>query len=122
MIEIRNEIRDFVTTRPITEQELDREKTAAVLAVPSGFTTGGSFLSSIISSAAYGLPYDRAEGTMDRLSAVTLGQARALAVQTYRPDDLTWVIVGDLGLIEKDVRALNLGPVEVWDVYGRRLR
>ena len=59
---------------------------------------------------------------MDRLSAVTLGQARALAVQTYRPDDLTWVIVGDLGLIEKDVRALNLGPVEVWDVYGRRLR
>lgn len=122
MIEIRNEIRDFVTTRPITEEELDREKTAAVLAVPSGFTTGGSFLSSIISSAAYGLPYDRAEGTMDRLSAVTLDQARALAIQTYRPDDLTWVIVGDLGLIEKDVRALNLGPVEVWDVYGRRLR
>jgi hypothetical protein len=31
-------------------------------------------------------------------------------------------VAGDLSVIEKEIRAANLGPVEVWDVYGKRLR
>jgi hypothetical protein len=34
------------------------------------------------------------------------------------PDHLTWVIVGDLSKIEKPVRALNLGDVQVIDTDG----
>jgi hypothetical protein len=38
------------------------------------------------------------------------------------PDALTWVIVGDLSKIEKPVRALNLGDVQVLDAEGKVLR
>jgi hypothetical protein len=31
-------------------------------------------------------------------------------------------VVGDLSRIEADIRALQLGEVEVWDAEGRRLR
>jgi len=38
------------------------------------------------------------------------------------PDQLTWVIVGDLEQIEEKVRSLNYGDVEVWDGFGNLLR
>ena len=41
---------------------------------------------------------------------------------TYDPTRLTWVVVGDLSRIEAPVRALNFGPVEVWDIYGHKVR
>ncbi|PPT77556.1 peptidase M16 [Xanthomonas arboricola pv. populi] len=122
MLEIRKEIGNYVGTRPMTEAELERERDAAIRAIPAGFGNGGAFLASMISSRAYGLPYTRAEGAMQRLSEVSLEQVRQAARATYRPDQLTWVVAGDLKLIERDIRALGLGPVEVWDVYGNRVR
>ncbi|MCD7100394.1 pitrilysin family protein [Stenotrophomonas sp. MMGLT7] len=122
MLEIRKEIADYVGTRPPTEAELERDRTSAIRAIPSGFASGGAFLASMISSRSYGLPYTRAEGAMQRLSEVDLEQVRQAARATYKPDDLTWVVAGDLKAIEQDIRALGLGPVEVWDVYGNRVR
>ncbi|WP_395943908.1 M16 family metallopeptidase [Brevundimonas sp.] len=122
MTEVRKEIADYVGDRPATQEEIDRDRTARILALPSAFTGNGAFLGSIVSSAAYGQPYDRAASSGDRLAAVTLDQVQALSRRTYHPDRLTWVVVGDLSRIEASVRALNLGPVEVWDIYGKRLR
>ena len=33
-----------------------------------------------------------------------------------------WVIVGDLSEIEDNIRALELGTVEVWDANGNKVR
>jgi zinc protease len=122
MAEIRKEIADFVDARPATQDEIDRDRTARILALPSAFSGNAAFLGSIVSSAAYGLPYDRAASSGDRLSAVTLDQVQAWSRRTYRPEQLTWVVVGDLSKIETSVRALNFGPVEVWNIYGAKIR
>ena len=42
--------------------------------------------------------------------------------QTLDPEALTWVVVGDLSKIEKPVRALKLGEVQVLDADGKRDR
>jgi len=47
---------------------------------------------------------------------------QAAAEQIYKPGAVTWVIVGDLEKIEKPVRALNLGTVQVLDADGKVLR
>lgn len=122
MVEIKKEISAFISTAPHTEQELARDKAAQIFSIPSAFTSGGAFLNSMIGSATYGLPYNRAEGAMQRLDAVTLADARTLAAQTFKPEDLIWVIAGDLQQIETQIRALNFGEVEVWDVYGNKVR
>lgn len=122
MVQILKEISDYVGTRPVTAEELQREQTAAIRSIPSSFTNGGAFLGSMISSHGHGLPYNYAEGTLQRLGAVTLEQVRERARATYRPDQLTWVVAGDLSRIETDIRALNLGKVEVQDIYGNKLR
>ncbi|MCC4603059.1 M16 family metallopeptidase [Xanthomonas campestris] len=122
LVEIRKEIRDYVGTRPITPQELERDRGAAIQAIPASFTTSGAVLGAMISARAMGLPYNRAEGAMQRLAAVDLQTVRARARDTYKPEQMTWLVVGDLHRIEADIRALGLGPVEVWDVYGKPLR
>lgn len=122
LVEIRREMRDYIGARPISDDELARDKAASIQAIPSAFTTNGAFLGSMISSHSMGLPYNRAEGAMQRLDAVALDKVRALARATYRPEQMTWVVAGDLKRIEAAIRALDLGPVEVRDVYGNTVR
>lgn len=122
MAEIRREITEYVTTRPPTQQEIDRNRIAMIRSLPSGYASNAGYLTSIISSASYGLPYDHGAGAIQRLEAVTPDAVRQAAVRTYRPQDLTWVVVGDLGVIERDIRASGIGPVEVWDALGNRIR
>ena len=76
----------------------------------------------MIASDSYGLPYDHAENTAARVEAVTLEGVNNRARDVIRPDELTWVIVGDLDEIEQKVRSLNYGPVEIWDGFSNRLR
>ncbi|QSX34138.1 insulinase family protein [Shewanella avicenniae] len=122
MSEIKREISEYISTKPQTEAELERDKSATVFSIPQGFTNNGAFMKTMINADLYHLPYQRIEGAAARLTEVTLAQSRELAKASYKPDALTWVIVGDLSKIETDIRALKLGPVEVWDVYGNKLR
>ncbi len=47
------------------------------------------------------------------MRALTLDQIPAAAAEVVHPDQLVWVIVGDLSKIEAGVRELNLGEVKV---------
>jgi len=42
----------------------------------------------------------------------------AAAKEVVRPDALTWVVVGDRTQIEKPVRELNIGALQVLDANG----
>ncbi len=122
MQEIRREFEDFVGSRPATEEELSRVKLNRIRSLPGTFSSNRGFLQSMLSSDAYGLPYDYAETTDERIAAVTLEGVRERAVELLHPEQLTWVIVGDLLEIEDDVRSLDYGDVEVWDGFGNRSR
>jgi zinc protease len=122
MIEIRKEFDEFLSTRPATEDELNRVKLNRTRSLPGRFATRRGFLQSMISSDEYGLPYNHAESTAARIDAVTLEGVNDRAKSLIRPDELTWVIVGDLSQIEEKVRSLNYGEVEVWDGFGKKLR
>ena len=120
--EIKREYTEYVTTRPATPAELERVKLNRTRSLPGRFASKRGFLSSMIASDSYGLPYDYAENTAGRVDGVTLEGVNNRAREVIRPDELTWVIVGDLNEIEHKVRSLNYGPVEIWDGFGNRVR
>lgn len=120
--ELAREFGEVATTRPLTQDELDAQRDAMTRAAAQRFAGNGAILGALTTSGAYGLPLDRAASSDRRLAAVTLDQAQALARRVFRPDRLTWVVVGDRATIEPQIRALNLAPVEVWDVYARPVR
>ena len=122
MAEIRREFEEFVSSRPATTDEVDRIKLNRTRSLPGAFATNRSFLSSIVQSDRFGLPFDYAESGAERIAAVTVAGVRDRALGLIDPDPLTWVVVGDLERIEESVRSLNYGEVEVWDAFGRKLR
>ncbi len=122
MQEIQREFEEFVSTRPATETEVDRVKINRTRSLPGTFSTNRGFLTSIITSDSYGLPFDHAETVADRIAAVTTDGVNSRARETIEPGNLTWVVVGDLAQIEEKVRSLGYGEVEVWDAFGKRVR
>ena len=66
----------------------------------------------------YGRPDDWVQVRNAEVAAFTPARANA-AARGLDPDQLTWVIVGDLSKIESQVRALNLGEVTVVDADGK---
>jgi len=122
MREIRREFVEFASTRPPTDEEVSRARTNRIRSLPGQFTTNRGFLGSIVASDSYGLPFDYAGGRAERYAAVTRDVALQLARDTFEPEALSWVVVGDLSTIETAVRELDFGDVEVWDAFGNRVR
>ena len=122
MREILDELAAFAGASPATDAEVDRLKLNRSRSLPGSYSTNGGFLSAIVTSDAYGLPYDYAASAGDRIDAVTTDGVVARAQSVIDPDRLTWVVVGDLDAIEDEVRALDFGPVEVWDAFGNKVR
>jgi zinc protease len=122
MAEIMREYEEYVSSRPATVDELQRVKLNRTRSLPGKFSSKRGFLSSMIASDTFGLPYDYAETTASRVESVTLEGVNERARSVIRPDKLTWVVVGDLSEIEEKVRALNYGAVEIWDGFGNRIR
>jgi zinc protease len=122
MQEIQRELEEFVSTRPATESEISRIKLNRVRSLPGSFATNGGFLSSIISSDSYNLPFDHAETAAKRIEAVALVDVQAAAKEIIDSSQMTWLIVGDLENMEQEVRALDYGDVEVWDAFGNKVR
>ncbi len=122
MVEIKREFDEFLTTRPATGEELERVKLNRTRSLPGRFETKRGFLQSMMASDTYGLPFDYAENTAARVDAVTLEGIKTRAAKLMRPNEMTWVVIGDLDEIEASVRSLNYGEVEVWDAFGNKIR
>ena len=120
--EINKELRAVIGAKPLTHAEIDKIKASRVRALPGSYETTGAVLGALSANQLYGRPDDYVQTLKARIEAQTDAAVQAAATQVYRPDALTWVIVGDLERIEKPVRALNLGTVQVLDADGKVVR
>jgi len=120
--EALKEIRAVVGDKPLTGAEIDKIKVSRVRSLSGNYETTGAVLNAINAIELYDRPDDYVQTLKQRIEAQTDAAVQAAAKEIYRPDALTWVIVGDLSKIEKPVRALNLGEVQVLDADGKVLR
>ncbi len=120
--EIRREVAEFVAARPATSDEIEQVKQRDVRALSGQFETHASVAGAIADIVRFGRPDDWIRTLKQRLEAQDDEDIRAAARRAFRPQALTWVIVGDLARIEAPVRALGLGTVQVVDANGRVLR
>jgi zinc protease len=120
--EVLKELQAVAGPKPLTHAEIDKIKVSRVRALPGSYETTGAVLNAISAIQLYGRPDDYVQKLKQRIEAQADESVQAAARQIYHPDALTWVIVGDLGKIEKPVRALNLGTLQVLDADGKVVR
>jgi predicted Zn-dependent peptidase len=120
--EVRREVTDYVTGKaPAKPEELAKMQAVRIRALPGSYETGNAVVRTLSDMVLYGRPDDYPQQRASRIAALDIA-ALTRAISVVVPSSLTWVIVGDLGKIEKPIRALELGDVKVVDADGKVLR
>jgi zinc protease len=121
MREVKREIDEFVGARTATAAEVATSKKRSTLTLPGRWETARAVARDIAALVRFGLPDDYWSEYAELVADLTVDEVNAAASRMLAPDRLTWVVVGDLGVIETEVRALGFGEVDVIDTDGRPL-
>ena len=113
MAEIVTEYADYLSTKPITQDELAKGKASKTLRLPGQFETLGALKGGVSGIVTYNRDLDYLDQLPALLDEPSLTQVQAKAQKYIKPNQWTWLIVGDLSKIEEPIRALDLGEVKV---------
>ncbi len=118
MQEIKREIAEFAGANAATEAEVATSKRRSTLTLPGRWETSNAVARDIAELVRYGLPDDYWNSYAELVNGLDAADVRAAAERLLQPERMTWVVVGDLDVIEAEVRALRFGEVRIIDVDG----
>jgi zinc protease len=116
--EVLKEI-DRVRAEEISESELSLATSYLDGVFPIRYETTAAIASALASLVVYELPDDYFDSYRMHVRAVTRADVRRAAETHLRPDQLQILAVGDPAVIEAPLRALEFGPLTVYDAEGR---
>jgi len=111
--EIVKEYAAYLGDAPITDAELAKGKASKTLRLPGQFETLGALKGAVSNIVTYNRELDYLNVLPNLYDEPTLDDVQTMAQTYIKPDQWTWLIVGDLSKIEQPVRNLNLGEVKV---------
>ena len=119
MKEMQREFAEYGSGKvPATPEEVTKVINNEVRSLPGAYETASSVMNTVGGIVRYGRPDNWVQVRNAEVQAFTPAQA-AEAAKAIDPNQLVWVVVGDLSKTEAPVRALNLGEVIVLDADGK---
>ena len=116
-------MKEFEAMRaPVPDTDLERAKNYIALGFPAEFQTVGEIAGKLEEMVIYDLPDAYFSDYIGRVLAVTKADVQRVARTYLDPATMSVVLVGDRASIEKNVAAMNLGPLSrktVEDVLGK---
>ena len=117
--EMQREFADYGSGKvPATQEEVTKVINNEVRSLPGAYETASSVMNTMGGIVRYGRPDNWVQVRNAEVQSFTPAQA-AEAAKAIDPNQLVWVVVGDLSKTEAPVRALNLGEVIVLDADGK---
>lgn len=113
------ELKDLVSTRPITDRELAFGRAVTTGNLATRLETFDAVATQLLLLVRDHLPMTYINDYVTGISAVTAQSASAAAKRYLTPDRTAVVVVGDRKSIEAPLRAANIGPVVVVDAAGK---
>ena len=111
--EIIREYDEYLTSRPAEKEELEVIIKDRSLGLIGEFETFGALMIGLSGIVAFNRSDDYLESLPETYQAITIDDIHQ-ATNTYiDPNIWTWIIVGDLSIIENEIRNLNLGKIEI---------
>lgn len=105
-----------LTTRPFTQEELDRAKDNILNSFLFRYDTRDKMLAERVRLDFYGYPANYLETYKAALEKVTVADLNAAAKKYVHPDKLAVLVVGDSAQIKPGLDDLKLGPVHSIDI------
>jgi zinc protease len=113
MIEVRKEIEGLAGARPVAGDELDSILRSQIARLPARFESLGALIGAGREIVTLNRDPAWYSGYATAMQALDGEALNASAASVVKPDELMWLVVGDLKQIEADVRALGWGEVIV---------
>lgn len=117
--ELRKEISEFISTRPVTQEELDKVKTNQVLRLPGQWETNSSVNSSVVDLVKYDLPDDYYQNYDSNVRNLSLKEVRDVSKSVVKPDAVNWFMVGDRAKIADKLDELGFDAIIEIDADGK---
>ena len=122
VVEITNELRAILKDRLITADELTMAKANLTQTLPGLWETNAAVSQSINDIIEFKLTPDYYSTYAGRIKTLAVNNLNEAAVKVVRPENLIWIIVGDRQKIEKGIRELNIGEVQLIDADGNPVK
>ncbi len=118
MVELSKELKGILSSRPVTNEELTKDKGNQILQLPGSWETMGAIMGSINQIVSFGLPDNYFQTYSGKIQDLKLEQVSEAAKKVIHPDNLVWVVVGDRSKVEAGIRELGLGEIRLIDADG----
>lgn len=111
LLAMQEQMTGYLGDKGTTAEERDRVVNGAILELPGSYESSGAVMGQMQADAKFGRPFDYAEGTAGRYSALSQADIDAALRGVVDPNQLVWVIIGDAEVIRPQLENIGL-PVE----------
>ena len=109
--EVQKEIQGVAGARPIAGEEFASIMRNQVMRLPGAYETLASLSTAAIGMLTFGRSEEYYAQYANNIRALTEESLNNAAKNVVHPDEVIWIIVGDLKKVEAGIRELNLGEV-----------
>ncbi|HEY0592675.1 MAG TPA: pitrilysin family protein, partial [Thermoanaerobaculia bacterium] len=99
--EMRKEFRDITKDKVVTADETAMAKANLTLTLPGSWETTNQVGGALAEMVRFDLPQDYWTQYPGKINALVVNDLNAAATEVVKPENVTWLIVGDLASIEK---------------------
>ncbi len=116
--EFKKEISEFISSRPATQEELDKVKTNQILKLPGQWETNSSVNSSVADLVRFDLPDDYYQKYDENVRNLTITDITKVSKTVVKPDAVNWFMVGDRAKIVSKLDELGFDNIIEIDADG----
>jgi predicted Zn-dependent peptidase len=109
---LNEQLKGFVTTKGVTDEELTRLVSNNVDALPGRFETSGAVLQAMMTNDIYNRPDDYYEQLAGKYRGLSRPALDAALRQSVDPNGFVWIVVGDAKTVRPQLAKLKM-PIEV---------
>jgi zinc protease len=121
MAELVKELRGITGERPVAGEEFESIRRSTVSRLPARFESLASLEGAGQDMVSYGYPPEHFYDYARRVQALGEKDLNAAAARVIHPDQVIWIVVGDMEKVEAGIRELNLGEIRKLDADGNPL-
>ena len=122
MREVRKEVQGVAGERPLVGAEYESIMRNMTSRLAGRFGTLNALEGAALATVNLGLPEDYWANYARNVKALTPAQLGQAAGKFVKPEEVTWLVIGDLRKVEAGIRSLGWGEVVVLDQDGKPIR
>jgi predicted Zn-dependent peptidase len=111
LVALNKQINEFLTTKGVTQEELERTVQNDINSLPGSFETSGAVLGAMMNIDMLGRPDNYYETLAPEYRAQTTASLDKAARSLLDPNGFTWIVVGDAAKVRPQLEKLGM-PIE----------